>query len=129
MTVITLSDMKKALRMTVGKKGMDEENVNKVARYIMGYFGYSDHVVDNRLSSSERDIFYMLEEEGILGTYQEKVRLIQGKMWRLHYWTLNKYKIRKLVEEHDMDEKEEEEEKGSVYDDPDLWNRAEEKND
>ena len=123
MAIVTLEDMKKALTMTLGKKGMSEENVDEIARYIMSYFGFSDHVVDNRLSSTERDIFYMLEEENILGTYQEEVPLKRGKNWRLHYWTMRKDRIKALVEEHDEVKKKEKGKVGSVYDDPSLWER------
>ena len=101
LTVISIHDMRKALKQTLGKKGMAEDNIEKIARYIMAYFGFSDHVVDNRLSASERDIFYMLEEENLLKTYQEEVPLKRGKNWRLHYWVMRKNHIMDLVKEHD----------------------------
>ena len=123
LTVISLDDMKKALFGTLSQKGMNRESIEEIARFIMFYFGFSDHVVDNRLSAAERDLFYMLEEEGILGTYQEEVALKRGKLWRLHYWVMKKDHILKLARRFDEECDEECDEEKSVYDDPTLWER------
>jgi hypothetical protein len=121
LSVVTLSEMRKALLQTLGRKGMSDEHVDKIARYIMAYFGFTDHVVDNRLSAAERDIFYMLEEEGLLSTYQEEVPLRRGKTWRLHYWTMRKERIKELASMQDGEAKAKTGGDVSVYDNPELW--------
>ena len=95
-----------AIEKTVGKKkGMSEDEVKKLAEYLMSFFGYTDEVIDNRLTPADRDVFYTLEEEGLLTTTHEEVLLKKGKMWRIHYWILKKDQILRLAT---MDEKDEE---------------------
>ena len=80
--------MKAALSQTVGKDGMSGEDLDNLTDYILSFFGFDTVIVDNRLSPSDRDVFYMLEEAGLLNTTQEEVTLRKGKVWRLHYWIL-----------------------------------------
>ena len=91
--IITLETIQKALSRTVGRKGMAEGDIDRLGEYVMNFFGYSDYVIDNALSSEDRDVFYMLEEEGILTTSREEVSLLKGKLWRIHYWILKKRQI------------------------------------
>jgi hypothetical protein len=97
MTVVTMQQVELALTKTLGKKGMDEEEIKRMAEYVMGFFGYTDEVIDNRLTPEDRDIFYMLEEEGLVTTTQEEVLLKKGKLWRIHYWILKKDQIIRLA--------------------------------
>ena len=69
----------------------------KLAEYMMSFFGFEGEVIDNRLTSEDRDVFYMLEEEGFLTTTQEEVHLKKGKLWRIHYWILKKDQIIRLA--------------------------------
>jgi len=108
MTVVTMQQVELALKKTVGKKGMSDSEIKNLADYLMSFFGYTDEVIDNRLTSEDRDVFYMLEEEGLLTTTQEEVLLKKGKLWRIHYWILKKDQIIRLakseedgVERHD----------------------------
>jgi hypothetical protein len=96
MALVTLNELRKALKKTIGQKGMEEEDIGKLADYLLSVFGYSEEVVDNRLTMEERDVFYMLEEEGLLTTRQEEVHLKKGKLWRIHYWILKTDYIKKL---------------------------------
>ena len=106
MTVVTMRQVELAIEKTVGKKkGMSEDEVKKLAEYLMSFFGYTDEVIDNRLTPADRDVFYTLEEEGLLTTTHEEVLLKKGKMWRIHYWILKKDQILRLAT---MDEKDEE---------------------
>ena len=113
-TVVTYDDLVIALGKLMGKKGMGEEENSKLALYVLNFFGY-------------RDVFYMLEEEGLLTTEREEIYILKGKVWRIHYWMLRKRKILELARMED--EKETEKKKGdefsSVYDDmpDDLWSR------
>ncbi len=97
MAVVTVKEMREALRKTIGRKGMDEEDINKLADYLFSLFGYHHEVIDNRLTMDERDVLYMLEEEGLLTTRQEEVHLKKGKLWRIHYWILKADHIKRLA--------------------------------
>jgi hypothetical protein len=101
MTVVTMQQVESALKKTVGRKGMSDAEIKSLADYVMSFFGYTDEVIDNRLTSGDRDVFYMLEEEGLLTTTQEEVLLKKGKLWRIHYWILKKDQIIRLAQ---MDE-------------------------
>jgi hypothetical protein len=81
----------------------------------MGFFGYTDEVIDNRLTPEDRDTFYMLEEEGLLTTTQEEVLLKKGKLWRIHYWILKKDQIIRLASA-DEEGKQSRDETADVYD-------------
>ncbi|HEX7391804.1 MAG TPA: DUF6015 family protein [Thermoplasmata archaeon] len=96
-----MQQVEKALKKTVGRKGMSDDEIKNLAEYLMSFFGYTDEVIDNRLTSEDRDVFYMLEEEGLLTTTQEEVLLKKGKLWRIHYWILKKDQIIRLAK---MDE-------------------------
>ena len=82
--VLTVDDLAQALKNTLGKKGMSEEKTMKLAEYIMNFFGFEDHVLDNKLTPKDRNVFYMLEGEGLLTTTQEEISLKKGKLWRMH---------------------------------------------
>ena len=115
MTVVTMQQVEKALKKTVGRRGMSDMEIKNLADYLMSFFGYTDEVIDNRLTAEDRDVFYMLEEEGLLTTTQEEVLLKKGKLWRIHYWILKKDQIIRLAK---MDEEgiERKDEAAQVYD-------------
>ena len=103
MSVVTMRQVELALKRTLGKKSeMSDTDVKKLADYVMSFFGYTDEVIDNRLTPGDRDVFYMLEEEGLVTTTHEEVLLKKGKLWRIHYWILKKDQIIRLAS---MDEK------------------------
>jgi hypothetical protein len=97
MPVVTLPEMTAALRETLGRKGLTEDQVTTLADYVMSFFGFGTEVVDNLLKVEDRDVFYMLEEQGILTTKQEEVRLKKGRLWRIHYWVLRVDYIKELA--------------------------------
>ncbi len=109
MTVVTMQQVEKALKKTVGKKGMSDPEIKNLAEYVMSFFGYTDEVIDNKLTSEDRDVFYMLEEEGLLTTTQEEVLLKKGKLWRIHYWILKKDQIIRLAKADEAGIKEKDE--------------------
>jgi hypothetical protein len=115
MTVVTMQQVELALKRTLGKKGMSDDEVKQKAEYLISFFGYTDEVIDNRLTSEDRDFFYMLEEEGLLTTTQEEVLLKKGKLWRIHFWILKKDQILRLAAADEAG-KEKETVKEDVYD-------------
>jgi len=119
--VITLEDLKIAFAKTLGKKDYDEHWIEEIAEMVISLYGFDYAVVDNRLKSTERDVFYKLEEEGLVFTKQEEVTIKKGKVWRLHYWFLNRSRILKLSR---GEEEIEDEDEYAVYaSDDDIWKR------
>lgn len=86
MHLITLGIMKQAIEH---KTGLKNQRAKNIATFIMDVFGYENRIIDNILTSDERQIFYMLEREGILSTSREQTRLYDGRSWMTHYWQLN----------------------------------------
>jgi hypothetical protein len=94
---VTIELFRGALKKTMGKK-MDEAEIDRIAEFVMGLFGFDMSVIDNMLSTSDRDVFYMLEEARLLRTTRDEVTIAKGKIWRIHYWILNEEKIIELNE-------------------------------
>ena len=111
-----------ALRNTLGTRGLPEEAIVGLAEYLLEFFGFNEVISDSMLNASDRDIFYMLEDEGILGTDMDEVPVKHGKRWQIHYWRLRVETILALAE---IDEKDEVVEETSIYDNEELWEREE----
>jgi hypothetical protein len=120
--VITKEDLETAFRKTLSGKGYSEEQILKMADDIITLFGFDNAVMDNRLRPEDRDLFYKLEEAGLMHTQQEEVTITKGKVWRLHYWFLNQNVILKLSRGVDEVQKTDE---FAVYSemDEDVWTR------
>jgi len=104
----------------------------EMAEHVLNFFGFGERIIDNMLKTDDRDIFYMLEDLGILKTEREETTLYDGREWRINYWTLKKKYIADLTEGQfrscggdlgsslaNIDEEE-------LYDDlpDDFWDRA-----
>ena len=124
MAVIKVEDLVIAFQKTLGDKGYSEEDIKKLADFIISLYGFDYSIVDNRLTPKDRDIFYKLEEENLVYTKQEEVTIKKGKVWRLHYWFLNRQYILKLSRGK---EEPEEIDEYAVYGDTneDIWSRDE----
>jgi len=96
MDIITLGDLSKAIANRVG---IDIEEARRDAGFVMDIFGYDDRVIDNVLDPEDRQLFYILEEEGMLTTEREETTLYDGREWRTHYWVLKKNIILKYAQE------------------------------
>jgi len=95
MASITEAELTRAIERTLVARGkMPPAEARSVARMVLGYFGADDTVLDNKLSSDDRDRFYQLEEEGLLTSEEEDATVSRGKTWRIHYWLLKKARIR-----------------------------------
>ena len=97
MPIVLMSEVVAALRATLGKRGMPDDEVRILAEYLLSFFGFETEVIDNNLDVADRDVFYMLEEEGLLGTRQDEVIIKKGKTWRIHYWVLRVERIKALA--------------------------------
>ncbi len=110
----------RALEKTIGTSGLPEEAIEGLAEYILEMFGYNEAISDESLDSADRDIFYMLEDEGILTTDTDEVTLRGGKKWIVHYWKLRTDFINKLAKETEN----EGEDEYDIYENEDLWKRG-----
>jgi len=103
MPSITEAELTRALERTLVARGkMAPGEARPTARMILGYFGADDSVLDNKLSSEDRDRFYQLEEEGLLTSEEEDATVSRGKTWRIHYWLLKKARIRDAAQAGDV---------------------------
>ena len=98
MNIITLDDLSKAIANRVG---IDIDEARRDAGFVMDIFGFDDRVIDNVLDPEDRQLFYILEEEGMLTTEREETTLYDGREWRTHYWKLKKDIILQYSEEAD----------------------------
>jgi len=96
MSIITLDILSKAIANRVGIN-MDE--AKKDAGFIMDVFGFQDRVIDNVLDPEDRQLFYILEEEGMLTTEREETTLYDGREWITYYWRLKKKTILKYAKD------------------------------
>lgn len=97
MAAITEAELTRALERTLVAQGkMTIAEARPTARMVLGYFGADDSVLDNKLSSDDRDRFYQLEEEGLLSSEEEDATVSRGKTWRIHYWLMQKSKVREV---------------------------------
>jgi hypothetical protein len=87
MNIITLDDLSKAIANRVG---IGIEEARRDAGFVMDIFGFQDRVIDNVLDPEDRQLFYILEEEGMLTTEREETTLYDGREWRTHYWVIKK---------------------------------------
>ncbi len=95
MPSITEAELTRAIERTLVSGGkVTPPEARPIARMVLGYFGADDSVLDNKLSTEDRDRFYQLEEEGLLTSEEEDATVSRGKTWRIHYWLLKKARIR-----------------------------------
>src|SRR5436309_16011347 len=120
-SALTVEDLARAIKNSIDRTGMNEEEARAMTTHVLNFFGYSERIIDNFLEPEDRDAFYMLEDSGILTTEREETTLYDGREWRIHYWMFRKERIHELVAAQKA--KEEAEKLGSVYDDvpDDFW--------
>jgi len=92
--IITLDVLSKAI---ANRTGIDIDEARKNAGFVLDIFGFNDRIIDNILDYEDRQLFYILEEEGMLATDHEDTILYDGREWRTHYWLLKKNTILKYA--------------------------------
>ena len=120
---LTVEDLTRAIKNSIDRAGMKDDEARSIAQHVLNFFGYSERIIDNVLEPEDRDAFYLLEDSGILTTEREETTLYDGREWRIHYWMFRKERIAELVQVARA--REELEHGGSVYDDvpEDFWNQ------
>jgi len=124
---LTVDDLTRAIKNSIDRAGMRDEEARAMAQHVLNFFGYSERIIDNVLEPEDRDAFYMLEDSGILTTEREETTLYDGREWRIHYWMFRKERIAELVKA--QKEKEAREREASIYDQfsEDVWSERKER--
>ncbi len=129
--VISRLVLSRAIQSSFSRKNEEEkiecDVAEEMAEHVLNFFGFGERIIDNMLKTDDRDIFYMLEDLGILKTEREETTLYDGREWRINYWTLKKKYIADLTsgdltcQEGDMGLGGEE-----IYEDlpDDMWSRS-----
>jgi hypothetical protein len=125
---LTVDDLTRAIRNSIDRKGMPEDEARQMAQHVMNFFGYSERIIDNILEPEDRDAFYMLEDSGLLTTEREETTLYDGREWRIHYWLFKKEKILQLAGSGDFSNEPLDEDAHSVYEEvpESVWRIEEE---
>lgn len=84
--LITLNDLSKAI---INRLGINKKEAQRIAGFILDIFGYEGRVIDNILDLEDRQLFYLLEEEGMLTSGREESTLYNGREWLTHFWQIN----------------------------------------
>src|SRR2546422_10790790 len=82
---LTVEDLTRAIRNSIDRAGMKDDEARAMAQHVLNFFGYSERIIDNVLEPEDRDAFYMLEDSGILTTEREETTLYDGREWRVHH--------------------------------------------
>ena len=124
--ILTIENLTKAIQSSVGNQSIDKEEARRMAEHMMNFFGYSDRIIDNILEPEDRDVFYMMEDSGILMTEREETTLYDGREWRINYWLFCKDRIHELTHKKQKKGDNEDEEDLTIYDDipEEVWTRS-----
>jgi hypothetical protein len=123
--ILTIDNLTKAIQNSVGSQGIDQTEARRMAEHMMNFFGYSDRIIDNILEPEDRDVFYMMEDSGILMTEREETTLYDGREWRINYWLFRKDRIYELTKKKPKKQLSKEDEDFSVYKEipEEVWTR------
>lgn len=92
-----------------------DEEARRIAHHILNFFGYGERIIDNVLEPEDRDVFYTLEDAGILTTEREETTLYDGREWRIHYWIFRKERVLELIKTPEKKDAEIDQDISSVY--------------
>jgi hypothetical protein len=124
--ILTIENLTRAIQNSVGMQGIDKNEARRMAEHMMNFFGYSDRIIDNILEPEDRDVFYMMEDSGILVTEREETTLYDGREWRINYWLFCKDRIQELTHKKHSKESKEKDEEFDIYEDipEEVWTRS-----
>ena len=82
---LKLQDLTQAIRNRVDAD-MEISVAESIAEHALGFFGFSNRIIDNALEPNDRNLFYQLQDYDLLTTESEETTLWDGREWRIHYW-------------------------------------------
>ena len=106
------------------RRSMETTVAESIAQHALGFFGFSNRIIDNALEPTDRNLFYQLQDYDLLTTESEETTLWDGREWRIHYWKFkpNAENFASLVNQANQ-RKENEDPYADIYDGmpADLW--------
>tara|TARA_Y100000782_G_scaffold26945_1_gene29970 strand:- start:137 stop:550 length:414 start_codon:yes stop_codon:yes gene_type:complete len=120
---LTLAQLTQAIRHKVDID-METAVAESIAEHALGFFGFSNRIIDNALEPTDRNLFYQLQDYDLLTTESEETTLWDGREWRIHYWKFkaNAEELARLSAVEDKSEEEEDPYAGIYEDVPvSLW--------
>ena len=82
---LTLAQLTSAIRSKVDSD-MEVVVAESIAEHALGFFGFSNRIIDNALEPTDRNLFYQLQDYDLLTTESEETTLWDGRERRIHYW-------------------------------------------
>ena len=82
---LTLAQLTSAIRSKVDSD-MEVVVAESIAEHALGFFGFSNRIIDIALEPTDRNLFYQLQDYDLLTTESEETTLWDGREWRIHYW-------------------------------------------
>ena len=82
---LTIAQLTQAIRRKVDAD-METVVAEGIAEHALGFFGFSNRIIDNALEPNDRNLFYQLQDYDLLTTESEETTLWDGREWRIHYW-------------------------------------------
>jgi len=120
---LTLAQLTEAIRHKVDID-METAVAETIAEHALGFFGFSNRIIDNALEPTDRNLFYQLQDYDLLTTESEETTLWDGREWRIHYWKFksNAEELARLSAQGSIN-KDDEDPYAGVYDDvpASLW--------
>jgi hypothetical protein len=95
--LVCLNRLTSAIMNSYKEHNMTRDDAQNMAYHVLNFFGFGDRIVDNILEPEDRDLFYMLEDFGLLVTEREETTLYDGREWRIHYWLLKRHTINHMA--------------------------------
>ena len=95
---MTLNELTNAICQHIDKE-MEFDVASGMAEHALGFFGFYDRIIDNALEPTDRNLFYMFQDYGLLTTESEETTLWDGREWRIHYWRF-KPELREKVKDY-----------------------------
>jgi hypothetical protein len=92
--VVTEEELTQAIQE---KLNVRAEEAQADAEFVLDVFGFDTQVIDNILEPEDRQLFYHLQETGILTTRSEENVLWNGQEWRTHYWIVRPQRVHQLA--------------------------------
>mgnify|MGYP001403754036 FL=1 len=121
---LTLAQLTQAIRRKVDED-METVVAEGIAEHALGFFGFSNRIIDNALEPNDRNLFYQLQDYDLLTTESEETTLWDGREWRIHYWKFKSTAEAFALAAMDMRNKKEVDEDpyAGIYDDmpANLW--------
>ena len=120
---MTLAELTQAIRSKVDSE-MEVIVAESIAEHALGFFGFSNRIIDNALEPTDRNLFYQLQDYELLTTESEETTLWDGREWRIHYWKFkadaSEFARRAMTEDEN---KEDQDPYAGIYDDvpTSLW--------